>query len=653
LHKKIKFEEILNPTLMKRKLLIASMITPFLCGNLLAQTYFSEDFGTAASPDISAWTTYDVDGDGNNWQAADVTSSMGTTGGSAISASWISSGPLTPDNIMVTSQPIDLTGAGPNLTLFWKAGNPETTNNWWEEHYDIYLVTTGNTQADITSATPVYTEVLPSGGVMHSRSLNISAFAGQQVYLAFRHDSCTDENFLTIDDIIIKDVPNDDAALVSLNMTPYFAVPSTATIQGTIKNEGANTITAIDISWSDGTNTYTDNLTGLNITSNSTYNFTHSTSLNINTAGAYNITAWVTLPNDAVSSNDTTSTTVYGVSNIPQKRVLGEEATGTWCGWCPRGAVFMDYMAATHPSSWVGVAVHNGDPMTNSTYDNGMGAIIGGYPSGLVDRYYNDVDPSTFENYYNQRINDIPPVSVSINNATWTGSSRQISFDVTANFVVDMTGNFRINAVIVEDSVTGTTSGYNQTNYYAGGSNGTMGGYENLPNPVPAAQMVYDHVGRAILGGWNGTSGSIPASIIANTPYSQTYTYTLPAGYDETQIKLVGMVIDQNTGEVVNTIESRLLGVGIKENNQTFDLNVYPNPATDLTNITFFLNKANNVKLEVYNMMGELVYATDNKLHTPGYYNYKIDASDFANGFYIVNLNVGNSIVSQKITITK
>jgi hypothetical protein len=165
--------------------------------------------------------------------------------------------------------------------------------------------------------------------------------------------------------------------------------------------------------------------------------------------------------------------------------------------------------------------------------------------------------------------------------------------------------------------------------------------------------MVYDHVGRAILGGWNGTSGSIPASIIANTPYSQTYTYTLPAGYDETQIKLVGMVIDQNTGEVVNTIESRLLGVGIKENNQTFDLNVYPNPATDLTNITFFLNKANNVKLEVYNMMGELVYATDNKLHTPGYYNYKIDASDFANGFYIVNLNVGNSIVSQKITITK
>jgi len=639
---------------MKRKLLLAGLLTPLFSATLLAQTYFSEDFGTAASPDISNWTLYDVDGDGNDCRAADVTSNMGTTGGSAISNSWTSSsGPLTPDNIMVTTMPIDLTTAGPNVTLFWSAGNPETTNNWWEEHYSVYI-TTGNTQTDITNATPVFTETLPSGGAMLNRSVNLGAYTGQQVYLAFRHYNCTDENWLTIDDIIIKEVPNDDASMVSLNMTPYYAVPSNATIQGTIKNEGANTITAIDISWTDGTNTYTDNLTGLNIASNTTYNFTHSTSLNVSAAGAYNITAWVTLPNDAVSSNDTATTTVYGVSTVPQKRVLGEEATGTWCGWCPRGAVYMDYMASTYPSSWVGVAVHNGDPMVNSTYDNGMGAMIGGYPSGLVDRFFNDVDPSTFESYYNQRINDIPPVSVAINNASWDGNAHQISFDVEATFVIDMIKNFRINAVIVEDSVTGTTSGYNQTNYYAGGNNGTMGGYDTLPNPVPAAQMIYNHVGRAILGGWNGTAGSIPDTITANTPYSQHYTYILPSGYDETKIKLVGFVIDQTTGEVVNTIETDLLGVGIKNNNKpSFGLNIYPNPVTDLTNITFFLNTANNVKIEVYNMMGDLVYSTQPETLTPGYYNYKLNAGDWANGFYLVNLTVGNTVVSKKVTVTK
>ena len=43
------------------------------------------------------------------------------------------------------------------------------------------------------------------------------------------------------------------------------------------------------------------------------------------------------------------------------------------------------------------------------------------------------------------------------------------------------------------------TSGYNQVNAYAGNALGPMGGFESLPNPVPAAQMVYDHVARVLL----------------------------------------------------------------------------------------------------------------------------------------------------------
>ena len=68
-------------------------------------------------------------------------------------------------------------------------------------------------------------------------------------------------------------------------------------------------------------------------------------------------------------------------------------------------------------------------------------------------------------------------------------------------------------AVVVEDGVRGTGSGYNQVNAYSGGANGPMGNYHNLPNPVPAAQMVYDHVARAILGNWVGTEASLPTSV--------------------------------------------------------------------------------------------------------------------------------------------
>ena len=78
------------------------------------------------------------------------------------------------------------------------------------------------------------------------------------------------------------DPPTDDPALTALDIDPYVVNPTNVDIKGTITNGGLNPITSIDIKWSDGTNTYTDNLTGLNIIMNGIYNFTHSTQLIVN-----------------------------------------------------------------------------------------------------------------------------------------------------------------------------------------------------------------------------------------------------------------------------------------------------------------------------------------------------------------------------------
>ena len=52
---------------------------------------------------------------------------------------------------------------------------------------------------------------------------------------------------------------------------------------------------------------------------------------------------------------------------------------------------------------WQGIAVHNGDPMTNTDYDNGIGTAISGYPSGIVDRGA-DINPADFKEDFLQRI---------------------------------------------------------------------------------------------------------------------------------------------------------------------------------------------------------------------------------------------------------
>ncbi len=78
------------------------------------------------------------------------------------------------------------------------------------------------------------------------------------------------------------------------------------------------------------------------------------------------------------TSDDTLLTNVSVVVPAPNKLVIGEEATGTWCGWCPRGAVALNWMDKDYEGFWQGIAVHNGDPMTDATYDNAIGNYIAG-----------------------------------------------------------------------------------------------------------------------------------------------------------------------------------------------------------------------------------------------------------------------------------
>ena len=111
---------------------------------------------------------------------------------------------------------------------------------------------------------------------------------------------------------------------------------------------------------------------------------------NVNGAGA-----------DANILDDSSTITISPPTTAVGKVVLGEEATGTWCQWCPRGAVFMDYMDETYGNAWAGVAVHNGDPMVDATYDSGLATSISGYPSAIVDRG-TDIDPSAMESEFLQ-----------------------------------------------------------------------------------------------------------------------------------------------------------------------------------------------------------------------------------------------------------
>jgi hypothetical protein len=284
----------------------------------------------------------------------------------------------------------------------------------------------------------------------------------------------------------------------------------------------------------------------------------------------------------------------------------------------------MDKFQADYAGYWAGIAVHNGDPMTVTDYDDGIGTLIGGYPSALVDRL-GDVDPSQMSSDFFTRLQTAPK-GVLTNGATWDAATRELNVSVTTNMAQATSGSFKVACVLTEDGVTGTGAGYNQANAYAGGNNGVMGGFEALPSPVPAAQMVYDHVARAI---------------------------------DETQMHIVGMLIDPQ-GKIDNagytTIDGAVQNGYVAGVQEIAGLNleqllvVAPNPATDFTNVTLHIPTKAQVSLKVLDAKGSILQGRQYG-SLQGDFEVGLNTSNFAPGLYVVELEVNGQRIQKKLII--
>ena len=346
---------------------------------------------------------------------------------------------------------------------------------------------------------------------------------------------------------------------------------------------------------------------------------------------------------------------MIALSSAPTKRVFAEEGTGTWCSWCPRGTVYMDSMKTKYPNTFIGVAVHGGfdsEPMRDSVYATGMtNNNFGSFPGIAVDRQpiAKGVDPNVVESFYKTRVAELSPIEINLSDVHYNSTSRVVTYKVNAIPAASINVTWNFNSVIYENDVTWSdptdSSRYQQSNYYAGGVYGPMGGYEKKHNPVWAKDMHYNIVARRILDGFLGLTGSFPASVTDGTTYSKTYSFTLPDNYDANQVYLIGLVTDASTKEVLNVAESdhevSWYPVGISENPAN-KLNLYPNPTTGIVH----LSSSDFDKAEVYNILGKLILTERNPK--------QLDLSSFANGTYIVRIfDQKQNVITNKIVLNK
>jgi hypothetical protein len=452
--------------------------------------------------------------------------------------------------------------------------------------------------------------------------------------------------------------PSDDIVGVSATATDYFSAGANVPIELEVRNHGTNPITSYVIKYQEGTNTpVSQTVTGVNIPSLGYDNQTFTTQFNVSSAGTYDFKVWAELPSDANNSNDTVGTILYGAAFIPKRVVTMEEPTGTWCGWCTRGIVYMDSIHVAQPNDVAVIAVHNNDPMDIGNYDTYLGSFFSGYPSLVVDRKI-ELDPSDAFTAYSDYIGDFGFADIT---QSHDQSNAPTSFTVNIEVkpAIDLSGDYRLAMVVTEDDVTGTGSGWDQANYYSSQSNniplsGAGYNFQTLPDPVPASQINYDFVAREVVGTPQGQAGSLPSTMTANQTYNHSFTYNKLASYQGAKMNFLVLLLNGTTGEIMNTSKGSLYPLGTADLVKSNQLNItaYPNPVQDKMSLDLDVNiDLHNASYSIMDISGRMLKnvkmgnIAKNMTHT-----YQVDASTLSAGSYLISINSNEGSYSAQFT---
>ncbi len=266
---------------------------------------------------------------------------------------------------------------------------------------------------------------------------------------------------------------------------------------------------------------------------------------------------------ETVTVNDFCKTGI--ADSVIHKKVLVEDYTGHLCGNCPAAGVYLnDTLKQIYGHCLVVVSVHAGFfarvcPNSPCPGDQPAGSFltdfrnpvgegwntffgITGNPKGMVDRI--GYPTGTHSKAYNAwapaiaaEVSKAANASLEITNS-YNSLNRSLSVTVKTDVINNLSGDYKLQVVLTEDSIIGWQEWYNHT-------------------PVYVPDYVHHHVLRDAINTQWGES-IITGGAASGNSITKNYTYSLNNLWNPDYCNVVAFVYNATTYEVIQVEEMRV-----------------------------------------------------------------------------------------------
>lgn len=400
----------------------------------------------------------------------------------------------------------------------------------------VFVSTTGgNPETDFTGEPLWQTDSEPAGpsesidGEWNAHSVSLKDYAGKRVWIAFVNQ--TEGGLLVcLDDVTVKANTSyyvySDVEKIStdesITIRGHVVAKDTPLTGYTVLYAGADSVV------------HAKTFTGLDVQPGQSHSFSFDEPLQISDKrGSYvGYRIWTsTGTEERVGVQDS----VAAVSFMPQNKVVVEEGTGAWCGWCPLGVLAFENLRELYPDNIVAIAVHNQDALTVDEYDGSL--LCPAFPLGAINRSYwaepmVNADnkylldaPGSWQYSVEQELKRIPTFEVRVASATLDGYTLQVKSNL--RFALPMKNpRLRVAYVVTEGNV---AVGMSQSNYLAGYTLEAFGKFGSGQEYGQARinNYVYDDVAIGIWPAYRGEALTLSATVPADKGYVLNKTIDL------------------------------------------------------------------------------------------------------------------------------